>query len=193
MSLQRLSLPNSQPLAKQIMEIPDISREEILEVVSNKLIETHFSHYSDDFCNQADAFTEVVSKRIEDKVSALVPKNLEEVISKALNDAMQSILDETVQPVDIFGDRKGEPTTIRQALADRAKAYWLEKIDSNGRPCGRYGGGQPRCEVMLKEHLKDAFTVAIGENRNEIISSLRAALKETALQEVEKNLGRLFR
>jgi hypothetical protein len=160
------------------LEALGLTSEDLIERVIDRLVENVYS-YNDSF---NDMVKQTVREKVADKVDAAV--------TKALSEALTAALDETVTPVDIWGNRTSSDTTIRQALAARAQSFWFEKIDKDGRPSSY--GGKPRYEWLIDKKLHEEFTAAVAENAEAIVAEFRKAMKADLLFRVEQQIAKVM-
>ena len=159
-----------------------ITSEDILERAAQKLADDVA-----DFDHTQSRVDEIVSNRI----NKIIEEKLESRIEQVLSDAMSNILDEEVTPRNIWGEKQGEPTTIRAALSERAKEFWNVKVDAKGKPTGAYGG-KPRHEWMMQESVKKEFDNAIKQNINEIVAGFKEAMRKDAGEWLGKYIQNIF-
>jgi len=103
---------------------------------------------------------------------------------------MKAIVGQEIVPVNIWGEREGQPTTLRAELAKRAQAFWSVRVDNDGRESS-YGGSE-RSKVLMQQILKDEFAKAVKENADVIIAEFKAALKVDATKLVTEHIDKLI-
>lgn len=173
---------SKQTTTKTIMEIPfGITREEILNLAAQKLV--------DAYCGEPD-LEDIATRMIRENVTNLVATKLTKRIDDFLVDEMKKLLDQEIVPVDIWGEREGNPTTIRAQLAKRARDFWDVRVNSDGRE--EHYGGQPRSKVLLAECLKEEFTKAIKANVDIIVTELNNSLKADATKLITEHIDKLI-
>lgn len=155
-----------------------VSQDELTQLVVDRLVENVYSW--------GDSFNEVVKKA----VNKAVDEKVDDAVTKALNEALEQALDETVSPVNIFGERTGDDTTIRQALATRAQSFWFEKVDKDGT-LSSYGG-QPRYSWLISRKMHDEFTAAVAENSEVLVAEFRKALKADLAAKVSEQIEKIL-
>ncbi len=165
------------------MNIEDlgITKEDLIEKATQKIAEEALSE---------DNPQDILSRIVYDKVKEITEQSLKDRIDKTLNDAMEQILGDEVIPRDIFGDKTGEPTTIRAALAERARVFWDTKVDNKGN-IETYGG-KPRSEHLMKSLLDGAFNKAIQENMDVVVAEFKVAMKKDLSSSINKHIDKIF-
>ncbi len=164
------------------MENPfGITREEVLELAAKKLVDA----YGGD-----PDLSESAERLIREKVKELFESGLKRRIDEFLDAEMRKVIETEIVPVNIWGEREGQPTTIRAELAKRAQAFWSVRVDSEGRESS-YGGNE-RSKVLMQQILKDEFANAIKENAEVIIAEFKAALKVDASKLVFDHIDKLI-
>jgi len=118
-----------------------------------------------------------VQNVIRKKVESLVANSLVPSVNSALNSEIEKIMSSAVTPVNIWGEQVPAPTTIRNALYERARVYFNEKVDASGTPWAGYGAIS-RGEMMFTKHAANAFSEAIKQNMVNVIGAFKDAFKD---------------
>lgn len=158
-----------------------ITREEVLTLAAQKLV--------DAYCGDPD-LSETAERMIRQKLEEAFANKLTRRIDDFLTNEMEKLVGQEIVPVDIWGDREGKPTTIRAALAKRARDFWNVSVDKDGRE-STYGG-IARSKQLMSEILKDEFAKAVKENADVIIGEFKAALKVDATKLVTEHIDKLI-
>jgi hypothetical protein len=161
----------------------EITKEEVLSLAAQKLFDAYYGELD-------------ISERAEEIIRSKVDKMVEEAnfrrkIDDVLTAEMEKILGQEVQPVNIWGEREGKPTTIRAALAEQAKIFWHVRVDQEGRE-STYGGS-PRSEMLMRKLLKEEFEKAVKTNAELIVQEFKKALLSDAVKIVTDNINRLIK
>jgi hypothetical protein len=132
-----------------------------------------------------------IGDEIKRQVSEVLAKTLHTRIEAALNEVMSRALDTEMQPVSVWGEREGNPTTIRAALHERARNFWNEKVDSKGEK-STYGG-RPRWEHVLSIMATKEFESAIKQDIVNVAAAIKDSVRETFYAEVDAKLNEYFK
>lgn len=159
----------------------NITREEVLGLAAQKLVDV--------YCGDPD-LSETAERMIKDKVNEAFASKLSRRIDEFLTAEMERLLGQEIVPVNIWGERDGKATTLRAAIAERARIFWDVKIDGDGRECSY--GGQPRSRALMEKILKDEFANAVKSNADLIIGEFKAALKTDATKLVTEHIDKLI-
>lgn len=159
-----------------------ITKEELLDAAAQKLCDQF--HDSGDLYNRFE-------QEIHDRVHKVTGTQLEDIVTTKITEATEKILDETVQPRNIWGDKEGEPTTIRAALSEKARDFWMEKVDKDGKRTGSYGN-KPRFEYLVQDYLKKEFEAAMAENITAIVQGFREAMTKEAGVWLGEHIAKVF-
>lgn len=159
----------------------EITREEILNLAAQKLIESQ-----EDECSIRQIAEEIIEKKVDEIVSTELKAKVDEVLTRE----MERILNQEVVPVNIFGEREGNPTTIKAELAKRAKIFWNVKIDSNGKESS--WGGEERCKVLFKQIVNDEFDKTVKQNAEIIVKEFKEAIKKDSIKLVSDHIDKLI-
>jgi hypothetical protein len=112
-------------------------------------------------------------------------------VDEILMREMERIMSTEITPVNIFGDREGKPTTIRATLAERAKVFWEEKVNGEGRR--ESYGGSPRYEWLFNRVIKDEFEKVVKQNIVNMVGAFKDALKADAATVTAKHIDDLIK
>lgn len=160
----------------------EILREQIVDLAATKV--------ADEVLGEGELHDRV-ERIVQSRIEAAVSKGLHERIEATLAAEMESILATTITPTDIWGDRTGPPTTIRDALAARAKDFWDVRVDKDGKPSSY--GGAPRHEHLMRRLLDEEFTKAVRENASVIVSAFKAAVKADGARILNEHIDALIK
>jgi len=89
-------------------------------------------------------------------------------------------------PIDIYGERAGNPTTLRDIIKDKALKFWDEKVNEEGKVSG--WGGRPRHEHLYGKVVRDEFEKAIRANVKEVVAAFKAKMKHHFANLTEKHI-----
>lgn len=134
---------------------------------------------------------ELAKKQISSQIKAKLDDMADETVGRVLDEEVRSMLSREIVPVDTWGEKCGEPTTIRAALHNRAMNYWDTNVNSDGKP-STYGTGSTRAEFLMRKIGKEAFDNGIRENASEVVRALRESLSKSLKADVERALNECF-
>lgn len=165
-----------------------IDQQALLDLAAEKLAD-QYADFESIGCN-VDA---LIRERVDKAVGSLI----EERVEAALNAALEKTLNESVQPVNIFGEKVGEPTSIKATLVERAADFWNTKVKADGRPFGKgdtWGRkeAKTRAEWMLGRIVSDEFMAQVRANSVEIAETFKAAMREDAHALVDRHLDAII-
>lgn len=161
----------------------DINKEQIEKAIVNQVV--------DELMDNSDFFS-LVKDEVARRAETALAKGIDDQIEIAINNVMEKALDSEIQPVNTWGEREGEPTTIRGALHDRAKNFWTEKVDRNGKASGGYNC-TPRYEHVLGVITAKEFESQIKQNITDIAGAIKDAIRDDLREQVDKHLDGLFK
>ena len=133
----------------------------------------------------------IVREKIRERIDDRVASCMNDKIDALLNDAMRETLNESIIPVNMWGEKVGEPTTIKAAIHERARSFWESKVNSKG--VETIYGGKPRWEHLLGEELRGAFADAIKQDMVNIAGALKDAVRKDFYGAVDKGLNDIFK
>lgn len=160
-----------------------ITKEDILDKVSEKILS--------DFSERGESVYEIAMQRMDGEIRERLSKGLNARIDDVLNQGVAKLLEQKVTPRNIFGDKEGEETTIRAALADRAKTFWLTKVDINGKESN--WGGKERWQYVMDDTVKRELDAIIKQNIDAVIDGFKRSVIATSVKAVEDNIKKHFK
>lgn len=156
-----------------------------------KLEKAVVEHAANEILSEHEIY-EGVQRRVRELVDARVAKELDATVQKAMDEAMRSALEETITPVNTWGEKVGEPTTLKAAIHDRAVKFWQEKVDKEGKRTDSYSG-RPRHEFMMQQMMAAEFSSAIKQDIVNVCAALKDAVRDDYHKIINENLNQLFK
>lgn len=143
----------------------------------------------------------IESDELSKRVESLIQKRLNEVFSERLlskvdsfiSEEMTKLLAKEVAPVNLWGEQVGKPTTIRDALAERAREFWNQKVNADGKATTNDYYSKPRHEYLFGKIISDEFAKAVSQDTINIIGALKTALKDNMSQTLNNKLDELIK
>ena len=155
-----------------------ITRDEILNLAAQKIIDAH-----------DESPWDMIRETVQSMVKAQVDPILRSAIDDAMRAEIEHILSAKITPVDMWGDKTGPETTIREQLAKKARQFWDEKVDAKGA-LSSYGG-EPRHTWVVRQVLKEEFDQAVKTNAADVVKEFAAALKTRGSELVAEHITKL--
>jgi len=165
------------------LETLGITKEEIVELAAQKLADQYRSE---------EQLGEMLIKKLDTAVKNAVQNNLTLKIDEVLRKHMDAILESEVVPCNIWGEKVGKPTTIKEQLSERAQHYWTTKVDSEGRTSEGYGS-KPRCEWLFGKLVATEFSNAVAQNVTNIVGALKDSLTAEAQKSIAEHIDNIIR
>lgn len=160
----------------------EITKEEVLNLAAQKV--------ADEYAADSDLH-DTVHKICRDRVKEIVKNGLVKKVDEFLVAEMTKILNQQINPVDIWGDRTGAPTTIREQLSKRAQEFWNVRVDAEGKPSSY--GGEERFKHLFKQIVAKEFGEAVKANCDTIVAGFKKALLVDAVKITTANINRLIK
>jgi hypothetical protein len=111
--------------------------------------------------------------RMENTVESVIRQRAEKLIDSQLEAVIDKILSSGFQPVDSYGEPKGEKTTLRDMIKKKAEAFLSERVDKNGKTADRYADPVgTRLDVAMQKHVDGVCTATV---QNELKTAVEAA------------------
>jgi hypothetical protein len=180
----------------------ELTKDDILSHVENQIIEAlqSYSYQDEDgecrgnvhkFKPAADAIIDRISDDISKKLWEEEKKMLQSKIEVTIAGELSKILNTAYQPVNHWGDKDGEVTTIKELFLNTSKDYWLQKVDINGKPIksGYYNTGVTRAEYVCKSQLESAFKDVLYTDIASVVNAFKDGLKQTLEVKAKEQIG----
>ena len=162
----------------------EITREEVLELAANKLVQNTYDNDS----GIIDRAEEILRSKVNDLFAEMPIKRK---VDEALQEEINKLLGQEINPVNIYGEREGKPTTLRAILQDRAKVFWETNVDRDGKTSCY--GGEPRSTQMMKAFLDEAFKNALKANVDLVLVEFKKALMADAVKLVTEHIDKFIK
>lgn len=143
---------------------------------------------------RTEGLQDLVALEVKSAVQDHLKKNMQQVVSARLDEEMTKILGKEIQPVNTWGERVGEPTTISGELDKQARDFWTCKVDSSGRPDNSgYGSRKSRAEYMVGNVVTEEFKKLLTQNVDLVSAAVKQAFREDLVKQVDEYLNSAFR
>lgn len=146
---------------------------------------------ADNFCD-SEHIESLASTLIKSRVDSLFKETMTPKIDAFLLTEMEKIVSQEIAPINIWGEKAGQPTTIRDALAARAKDFWNQKVDSDGKASDYYGN-KPRHEWLFAKIVNEEFAKAVKQNIVNLVGAFKDALSESANKITKEHIDSLIK
>lgn len=160
-----------------------ITREEILNLAAQKLADEH---------GDCDYISELAQKTICQRVDEYFKSTVKSKIDTYLAESMEKLVSTEIAPVNIWGEKTGEPTTLRDAMAEKARDYWNVVVNDDGKPSDRWGAKLTRAEWLMKKIAGEEFSAAIKQNLTNIVGAFKDALRDQAQKDIGEHLNKIL-
>ena len=146
-----------------------ITKDEVLNLAAEKVADMAVAQNDDNVYAKAMAI-------VKERLDKMFAERITTAVECALKGELETILSETITPVNLWGEKAGKETTLRAAMRDRSANFWTETVDSNGNPSSGYST-KPRWEVVMKKFLATEFDTVIKQNIVEVVGALKASMR----------------
>lgn len=174
-----------------------MTKAELQDRVVNGIVTQALASWAADGDGEGVAQESALSKRLQKIICERIDKDVNAIAAKhVLPNVSKYIEDLTLQETNQWGEARGKPITFVEYLIQRAEAYLVEKVDSQGKTKGEnsYGswsGTQTRVTHMIHGHLHYSIESAMKEalkNANGAIAEGIAETCKVKLAEIAKSL-----
>ena len=119
-------------------------------------------------------------------------KNVRSVVSQKINDLVTETLGDIYQPIDSFGEPKGEKTTLREVFKKSCTDWWNEFVDKSGNPCNEYHG-QKRYIMVAKEITGKVLSESLSPDLYQIAKDGKKQIEIGIKENIKEYLDNIFK
>ena len=141
-------------------------------------------------------FSSVVDEKIEKSIGNLIDSmksKIQTQIDIIMLKKIEEVFKAPFQPVDRWGDKKGEVTTIKDMIANEAQDFWAQKVDEDGRRYDGYGSKLTMAQYHAKKVIKEFYDSQLKIEVDKMVKDFRSKIPETIGQEMAKSVTKYFK
>lgn len=155
------------------MNIEDfgISKEELIERCVNNLTDTLYEQLEKDI-------SELIVKKLNDRIN----KRVDAMVDTLCRESFEL----TFQPVDTWGEPKGEKTTLKEMIKKAGIDYWNDKVNKDGEK--QSYGDMRRFEFVAKKVINDVITHDLEHQVKQVFTEVRDAVKKATVKSISEQL-----
>jgi hypothetical protein len=119
----------------------------------------------------------VLSSDLHEKVL----RRIDSIIEERVGAVIDGLLDKEFQPLDVFGDKAGEPTTIKEMLAKSLQTWWTAPVDAQGKAVphrNSYGYKTSRAEYLVNQIAKEVIDKDLSRELREFTSETKTEIRQ---------------
>lgn len=167
-----------------------ITREEIIDRITSKALGLAADQVQGEDGEWQDvAFCQVAEKKIEEAIKNLI-KNLQPTIQQKIDQLVTARTEEIFlkpfQPVNEWGEKQGEPTTIKDMISKEAIKFWECAVDDNG-DVTKYGSGkQTRAAYYAKKVTRDYYSQELTHEIKKMALEIKNKIPATIADEIRE-------
>lgn len=125
-------------------------------------------------------------------------KDIQNHIYQELDKEIQTELCRFYQPLDDYGEPKGDKINLRQFMKDFIKDYWTERVNKEGKHVSKkdtwaYKEGTPRYVYIMHEFLGNEFRSELAKIINQFIQQFRHNFSKAFLELVQFQINTQWR
>jgi hypothetical protein len=129
-----------------------------------------------------DQLTESIRDETRKRIDALVSQRCLAIIDQAIANAVGNVLDLQYTQVDQWGEPKGNTTTLRDVIKNKAVNWLGEYVDSQGKTVtdqrNHYGDKHGRAQWMVDKACKEAVDAIAKQQVAQVTEKTKAEVKE---------------
>lgn len=178
-----------------ILEQIGITKEELIERIADRALGIAADYKQTGEESWSDIpLSAVVDKKIKDSIDRLV-QGLQGVITERVDQIMVQKMDEVFstpfQRVDRWGQAVGNPTTIRDLVAEEATRYWSVKVDQYGKE-STYNGVD-RAQWYASKVMEDFYKSELQAEVRKMAEAMKKAIPATISKEISETVAKYLK
>ena len=169
-----------------ILEQIGITKEELIERIADRALGIAADYRQTGEESWSDIpLSDVVDKKIRasiDKLMDGLQGRITERVDQIMVQKMEEVFTAPFQRTDRWGDKIGNPTTIREMIADQAAAYWNVSVDSSGKPTS-YNGTE-RAKWYASQVMEGFYKSELQREVVAMADAMKKAIPATIAKEI---------
>ena len=117
-----------------------------------------------------------IRKAVQDEVSLTIQSSVGEIIEKAVN--------EPIQQHNSYGEKVGEPTTLKALIGKAAEGYLGAKVNQRGETS--YSANQTRLDYIVKKNVEATIDYTMQKEIKQAVEAAVAAAQLKVAEAVAK-------
>ena len=159
-----------------------------MELDKERIENAIIAEVASDFVNEENLSSKIHAE-VNKRIDALFKGRADAQISAAIDDAIRNGFEREYCRISSWGERQGEPTTIRKELEKLISGYWNEKVDRDGKPRSYPGSNDiTRAEWLMMQLVANDFKDAMKQH----VINITGGLKDGLRQELHKTVNQLL-
>lgn len=161
---------------EQLQQI-GITKEEILDRLADRIL--------------SDGLSEEGFEHAKRKVLEGYKSGIEKAINHVISEACAEALTMEFQPVNMWGEKTGAPTTVRDLFVKKCQDWWNQKVDSSGNPTtDSYGNKKTMVQHHAEMAVKEIVSRQMNAELSTVVASAKAALAASIGQYIQENVAK---
>lgn len=145
----------------------------------------------DRFFNEHYDFSATLKAAVAKRIDEAFAEKADAAIAEAVNAALDDGFNREFVRVTPWGEKQGEPTTVRKELERLLANFWQQKVDAQGRPSESYGA-KTRAEYQLVRIAGEDFIKNLEQHLVGSAGAFKDGLRNELRGRVDQMLGNLL-
>lgn len=145
--------------------------------------------------NLRDSLAQEVARqlaaRLEDEMRGVVRDTVKQVAAEKVAEIVDDVIHGEVSRTNQWGEKVGEPITLRALLVDQVKKQLTVKVDRRGTPTGGYDrDGQTYLNYVAGEAARDALRGELAEATKAAVADVKAKVTGIVAEELGAQIAK---
>lgn len=143
----------------------------------------------------ADQITSSELRHISSAAQETAQKRVQILIDEQINKHIEDLLSSSFQPLDIWGDKAGEPITLKDMMAASLNNWWTAPVDANGKAVSTnsYGTKTTRADFLVSKIAKEVIDKDLSKELYAMNKALRAQIQAAMTKSIQQIIGNILR
>lgn len=169
------------------VEVPSFDEpEELRQAVIDAYVKQQLQRFAEILDEEGDA-----RGNIDRALRAYANNQVMKTITEKVDVVIQEIVGAPFVPTNRWGEKKGEPVTLRELIAESGKRWFEEKVDAMGRPAS-YGSSTTRIQWLVTSTVEEVFKSDLKSFVQQVKEQVQANIKLRVTDEISSVVAKLF-
>ena len=135
--------------------------------------------------------TNQMMPNIRHEIKMTVLANLDKAVDNMIAEIVEEVTSDVFQPTTSWGEPNGEPTTIKDMIAEKTLKWWEDKVDRQGKPT-RYTGAITRAEYFAEKTVGEYVRRQLDNDIKDLTARAKETINDAMAEAIKKNLKRMW-
>lgn len=172
---------------------PEAIRAAVIALAANRILGVTNSEHEDEDGNTWTQEHADYRDMMRREVEQAVERKVHEAVEAEVPATVREVLHAEFQPMDRWGEKKGQKTTIRDMVHDHATKWLEEMVDSKGQTgYSREGMHRTRLAWLVLHYVEESYNRELRTVVDTVTAEIKPALRDRLSVAVSETVSRLL-